>query len=84
MGDDEPDTQVFYGMLEGLYAHSPIRVKIAGTVESIAEITADTLNLCHKAFYDPGNMVLCVAGDVDPRGDRRTDPAGERAPSCGA
>ncbi len=66
MGDDEPDTQVFYGMLEGLYAHNPIQVNIAGTVESIAQITADTLNLCHKAFYDPGNMVLCVAGDVDP------------------
>lgn len=66
MGDDEPDTQVFYGMLEGLYAHSPIQVNIAGTVESIAKITADTLNLCHRAFYDPGNMVLCVAGDVDP------------------
>ena len=66
MGDDEPDTQVFYGMLEGLYAYSPIQVNIAGTVESIAEITADTLNLCHRAFYDPGNMVLCVAGDVDP------------------
>lgn len=66
MGDDEPDTQVFYGMLEGLYAHSPIQVNIAGTVESIAQITAETLNLCHRAFYDPGNMVLCVAGDVDP------------------
>jgi len=66
MGDDEPDTQVFYGMLEGLYAHNPIKVNIAGTVESIAKITAETLNLCHKAFYDPGNMVLCVAGDVDP------------------
>ena len=66
MGDDEPDTQVFYGMLEGLYAHNPIQVNIAGTVESIAQITADTLNLCHRAFYDPGNMVLCVAGDVDP------------------
>lgn len=66
MGDDEPDTQVFYGMLEGLYANSPIQVNIAGTVESIAKITADTLNLCHRAFYDPGNMVLCVAGDVDP------------------
>lgn len=66
MGDDEPDTQVFYGMLEGLYAHNPVRVNIAGTVDSIAQITADTLNLCHRAFYDPGNMVLCVAGDVDP------------------
>jgi len=66
MGDDEPETQVFYGMLEGLYAHSPIQVNIAGTVESIAQITAETLDLCHRAFYDPGNMVLCVAGDVDP------------------
>lgn len=66
MGDDEPDTQAFYGMLEGLYAHNPIREQIAGSVESIAQITADTLNLCHRAFYDPANMVLCVAGDVDP------------------
>ena len=66
MGDDEPETQVFYGMLEGLYANSPVKVNIAGTVESIAQITAETLNLCHKAFYDPGNMVLCVAGNVDP------------------
>lgn len=66
MGDDEADTQVFYGMLEGLYAHSPIQVNIAGTVESISHITAETLNLCHRAFYDPANMVLCVAGDVDP------------------
>ena len=66
MGEDEPDNRVFYGMLEGLYAHSPIKDDIAGTVESISHITADTLYLCHRAFYDPGNMVLCVAGDVDP------------------
>lgn len=66
MGDDEPETQVFYGMLEGLYAHNPIQVNIAGTVESISHITAETLNLCHRAFYEPANMVLCVAGDVDP------------------
>ena len=81
MGDDEPDTQVFYGMLEGLYAHSPIREQIAGSVESIAQITADTLNLCHKAFYDPGNMVLCVAGDVDP--ERVTAIAQEVLPISG-
>lgn len=66
MTDDEPDSEVFYGMLEGLYSHSPIRTHILGTVESISHITADTLNLCHRAFYDPGNMVLCVAGNVDP------------------
>lgn len=81
MGDDEPYTQVFYGMLEGLYAHNPIQVNIAGTVESISHITADTLNLCHRAFYDPGNMVLCVAGDVDP--ERVASVAEEILPRTG-
>ncbi|MCI2106249.1 MAG: insulinase family protein [Intestinimonas sp.] len=67
MGDDDPDTQVFYSMLKGLYEYSPVRIDIAGTVESIAQITDQTLYDCHKAFYNPGNMVLCVAGDVDPQ-----------------
>lgn len=66
MSDDEPDYRVFYGMLEGLFAHSPVKGDVGGTVESISHITAHTLNLCHRAFYDPGNMVLCVVGDVDP------------------
>lgn len=65
MVEDDPENQIFYAMLEGLYASHPIRVPIAGTVESISHITADTLYACHKAFYDPANMVLCVAGDVD-------------------
>lgn len=67
MGDDSADSEVFYNLMRGLYAHNPIRVNIAGTVESIAEITAETLYACHKAFYNPGNMVLCVAGNVDPK-----------------
>lgn len=67
MGDDSPYTEVFYNLMKGLYQHNPIRVNVAGTVESIAEITAETLYTCHKAFYNPGNMVLCVAGSVDPQ-----------------
>jgi len=66
MGEDDPGLTAFYDMLSGLYAHNPIRVRVAGTVESIAEITAETLYHCHKAFYAPGNMVLCVAGNVEP------------------
>lgn len=66
MIEDDPENQVFYAMLEGLYDHHPLRTSIAGTIESISHITADTLYACHKAFYSPGNMVLCVAGDVDP------------------
>ena len=66
MIEADPEYQVYYAMLEGLYAHHPIRTSVAGTIESISRITADTLNLCHSAFYNPGNMVLCVAGNVDP------------------
>lgn len=66
MGDDEADTEVFYDLLKCLYAHHPVRTHIAGTAASIAEITDRTLYTCHGAFYNPGNMVLTVVGDVDP------------------
>lgn len=66
MGDDDAETEVFYDLLKCLYAHHPIRTHIAGTAASIAEITDRTLYTCHGAFYNPGNMVLTVVGDVDP------------------
>lgn len=34
MIEDDPENQVFYGMMETLYVHNPIKVSIAGTVES--------------------------------------------------
>ena len=66
MTEDDPDNEVYYQLMEAMYAHHPVRVRVAGTVESIAAITADTLYRCHRAFYRPGNMVLCAAGSVDP------------------
>jgi len=65
MGDDSPGTALYYNLLKLLFRSHPVRDKVAGTVESIAEITAQTLYDCHRAFYSPGNMVLCVEGDVD-------------------
>ncbi|MBR5294865.1 MAG: insulinase family protein [Oscillospiraceae bacterium] len=62
---DSADSVVMEEMNRGLYHHHPIRVSIAGTVESIQDITAQTLYDCHKAFYHPANMTLCVVGDVD-------------------
>ena len=66
MGEDDPGTALYYGLLRMLYAQHPIRDRVAGTVESIAEITEQTLYECHKTFYAPSNMTLCVEGDVDP------------------
>ena len=66
MVEDDPDYCVYYGLMKSLFSHNPLRDSVAGTVESIAEITADTLYDCHKAFYNPSNMALCVAGDINP------------------
>ena len=66
MVEDSPGYVVYNRLMRMLYAHNPVRDQVAGSVESIAEITADTLYNCHSAFYAPSNMVLCVAGDVDP------------------
>ena len=65
MYDDMPDYAVYFELMKLLYQSHPVRDDIAGTVESIAEIDADTLYDCHRAFYVPGNMCLCVEGDVE-------------------
>lgn len=67
MVEDSPDWQVYERLLACLYRSSPARVPIAGTVESIAGITAETLYDCHRAFYCPSNMALCIVGNVDPQ-----------------
>lgn len=67
MYEDSPSWQVYHMLMEDLYVHNPVRNSVAGTVASIGEITAETLYHCHEAFYTPSNMVLCVAGNVDPR-----------------
>ena len=66
MGEDNPGMVVYYNLLGLLYDHHPIRDRVAGTVESISHITAQTLYDCHRVFYAPSNMVLCVEGCVDP------------------
>ena len=66
MGEDSPGSALYYNLLRQLYDHHPIRDKVIGTEESIGQITAQTLYDCHKVFYAPGNLCLCVEGDVDP------------------
>ena len=64
MYDDSPDWRLITGLFECLYHSHPIRSDIAGTVESIAEITPAMLYDSCKAFYAPGNMVLAAAGNT--------------------
>lgn len=66
MYEDNPDSRLFEDLFSAMYAYHPIRYSIAGTVESIQDITAQTLYDCYNGFYTPENMMLCVVGDVDP------------------
>jgi len=66
MCEDDPDYCLYYGLLKALFKNNPLRDSVAGTVESIEKITAEMLFDCHKVFYAPSNMALCVVGDVDP------------------
>ena len=71
MNLDAPDSVIFDNLMAALYENHPVRVPILGTRESIREITPEILELCHRAFYHPGNMLLCVIGDVDPEAVKR-------------
>ena len=66
MNLDAPDSVIFDELMAALYENHPIRFPILGTRESIRQITPELLTLCHRAFYHPENMLLCVIGDVDP------------------
>ncbi len=63
---DNPGWRVYFNLLRALYVNHPIRVDIAGTVESIAQITPEILYRCYNTFYNLRNMALCVCGDVTP------------------
>ena len=64
---DNPGWHLFFNLMKALYRDHPIRTDIAGTAESIAQITPELLYRCYDAFYNPDNMVLGVAGNVDPQ-----------------
>lgn len=66
MNQDSPDTVIFEQQAAVMYKNHPVREPILGTAESVQDITPEVLTRCHQAFYHPGNMLLCVVGDVDP------------------
>lgn len=91
MYDDSPGWRVLFGLLSCLYENSPVRIDIAGTEESIAQITPELLYKCYDVFYNLNNMVLSIAGNFDPdealqiieENLREGEPVEiERAPYC--
>jgi predicted Zn-dependent peptidase len=66
MYDDNPDWRLYFGLIQNMYHHHPVKIDIAGTIESISKITKEMLYECYETFYHPSNMLLFVVGPVDP------------------
>jgi len=64
MYEDDPMWRSLFNLLKAAYRNHPVRVDLAGTVESIAEITADILYDCYDKFYCLSNMVLVCVGNT--------------------
>ena len=67
MYDDDPGFQLYLNALKCLYSKCPIRIDIAGSIDSIAPINPDVLYKCYNTFYNPSNMVLVVCGNFEPQ-----------------
>ncbi|NLM75425.1 MAG: insulinase family protein [Clostridiaceae bacterium] len=66
MYEDNPNWRVFFNLLDCLYVNHPVKLDIAGTIESISKITKELLYDCYHTFYTPSNMVVVVVGDLIP------------------
>lgn len=66
MVEDRPGWRVYENLMQTMFPGSPLGDSIIGTVESIREITRETLFSCYRSFYRPSNMALVVAGDITP------------------
>lgn len=65
MYDDDPDWRCYFGSIQNLYQKHPVKIDIAGTVQTVSEIDKETLEKCYHTFYHPSNMMLFVVGNIE-------------------
>lgn len=65
MYQDDADFRLFFGLLQNLYPNSALASDIAGTPQSIREISAEDLYDNYRTFYHPANMTLFLTGPFE-------------------
>lgn len=67
MYDDDVEWQSFFGSLQSLYVNNSVKIDIAGTIDTIQQITKEDLAEYYDYFYHPSNMILFVCGNIEPQ-----------------
>ena len=66
MYKDYPEWELYMNALECMYNSHPIKLDVAGSIESISHITKETLYTIYDNFYTPENSVIVISGDFVP------------------
>lgn len=61
---DNPDSYLYYGLLNQIFPKSNVSTDIAGTCNSISHITPEILLDIYNTFYVPNNMSLNIVGNI--------------------
>lgn len=65
MCEDRTSNILHYNLMRAMYEKNPVKIPVAGTVESIMQITPELLYKCYGAFYRMNNMALCICADAE-------------------
>lgn len=66
MGEDDPDHRLGEALFDTAFRAHPYRYPIIGYKDVFSAVTRDELAAYYRARYVPNNLVVVVAGDVDP------------------
>ncbi len=70
MNEDNPGRVVGKALFREAYGEHPYGRPVIGYVDTIRKTTRDDLVSYFRNWYVPGNMVLVIAGGVDPKASR--------------
>lgn len=62
---DDPQDASYHALAETLYKVSPRRLRVTGERARFDALTYADMVAYHRERYVPGNVFICVAGDVD-------------------
>lgn len=66
MYEDNPETELYYGLFNNLFINDEHQYLISGTIGDVKKITLDDVLNAYEAFYHPANMFITITGNFNP------------------